>query len=124
MIDPDRFGRRAEALSELLGERLGVRGRGIETRLARAGRKLPRRGRRAATEIAQASRRMAHPRLARLHDPARLDAAFNRLTAHLRRIDPAERRRQAVLSVLAVILVNLMLVGLGVWAVLRWRGLA
>jgi len=124
MIDPDRFRRRAGALSELLGERLGVRGRGAETRLARAGRKLPRRGRRAAAEIVQTSRRMAHPRLARLHDPARLDAAFDSLTAHLRRIDPAERRRQAVLSVLAVILVNLMIVGLGVWAVLHWRGLA
>ena len=105
MIDPDRFHRRAERLNALSRERLG------------------RRYRRAGAEIAAASRRMDHPRLARLHDPARLEAAFDDLTAYLRRIDPAERRRQAVLSVLAVIFVNLMLVGLALWAILRWRGL-
>lgn len=123
MIDPTKFHRRAEALSALLGERLGLRGPGVETRLARAGRKLPRRQRRDAREIAQVAGRIDHPRLARLHDPARLDAAFQSLGAHLKRIDPAARRRQAVLSVLAVILVNLMLVGLGLWALLHWRGL-
>jgi len=124
MIDPDRFHRRAERLNALLRERLGVRGRDLEARLRRAGRALPRRYRRAGAEIAATSRRMDHPRLARLHDPARLEAAFDDLTAYLRHIDPAERRRQAVLSVLAVIFVNLMLVGLALWAILRWRGLA
>jgi hypothetical protein len=124
MIDPGKFHRRADALSAMLRHRLGVRGRGITSRLARAGRRLPRAERRAAREIAAAAPLMAHPKLARLTDTAQLDAAFDMLSAHLETIDPAERRRRAWLSVLAVIVVNLALLAAGLVALLKWQGLA
>jgi hypothetical protein len=67
---------------------------------------------------------MAHPKLARLTDTAQLDAAFDMLSAHLEKIDPAERRRRAWLSVLAVIVVNLALLAAALIALLKWQGLA
>lgn len=123
MIDPHKFHKRAEALGDLLQERLGVRGRGLERRLARAERLLPRSVRRECRQIAQAGRFIGHPKLARLIDPVRMDRAFDSVTAHLRRIDRAEARRNAVLSVLAVVVFNLVLLGVGVVALLRWQGL-
>ncbi|WP_397542445.1 hypothetical protein [Roseovarius salis] len=123
MIEPEKFRERSDALSALLRAKLGVRGSGLETRLARAGRRLPRAGRRAARDITGAARRMAHPKLARLNDPARLDAAFDALTAHLKGIDRADRRRHAILSVLAVVVINLILLAFGLAAFLQWQGL-
>lgn len=123
MIDPARFHRNAQALSEALHSRLGVSGRDLGTRLARAGRLLPRALRRDSRQIAQAGRMIGHPKLARLVDTARTDQAFARLGAHLKGIDPAERRRQALLSRLAVVVFNLMVLGAGLLALLAWRGL-
>lgn len=123
MIDPHRFHKRTEALSDLLQARLGVRGRGLERRLARAGRMLPRAVRREGQKIMQAGRLIGHPKLARLIDPVRTDRSFDIVTAHLKRFDRAEVRRNAVLSVLAVVVFNLMLLGLGVVALLRWQSL-
>lgn len=123
MIDPERFRERSEALSEALHAKLGVRGRGLEARLRRAGRRLPKQARRAGQEIIAASRRVDHPKLARLDNPARLDAAFDRISADLSGADRGERRRVALLSVLAALVLNLMLLGLGVIVLLRWQGL-
>lgn len=123
MIDPQRYHQRAEALNEMLQARLGVRGKGLDSRLARAGRRLPRPQRRAAREIARAGRHIGHPKLARLIDPVRTEQAFDSLTAHLKGIDRAEVRRHALLSWLAVVVFNLLVLGLAVLALVKWQAL-
>ena len=72
--------------------------------------------------VRDAERLMDHPRLARLVDPVKMNAAFDGLSAHLKRLDRAEARRTALLSWLAVVIFNLAVLGLLVLAVLRWRG--
>jgi|SRR6056297_2711926 len=122
MIEPEKFRQRRDALVDLLEARMGVRGKTLRKRLARAGRRLPRGVRRDGQRIVQAERLMDHPRLARLVDPVKMNAAFDGLSAHLKRLDRAEARRTALLSWLAVVIFNLAVLGLLVLAVLRWRG--
>lgn len=112
----------AEALSELLHRNLGARGVGLEARLAHAGRRLPARIRRRAAEIVDAEKRAENPRLARMNDPAALARAFAEVETHLRRIDPAQRRRGAVISLAASLSLALIGAGGGLIAVLVWRG--
>ena len=124
MIDPQRYQQRAEALSEMLQARLGIRGKGPAARLARARRRLPKAQRREAREIARAGRLIGHPKLARLIDPVRTEQAFDGLTAHLKGINRAEVRRHALLTWLAVVVFNLLVLGLAVLALLKWQALS
>ena len=114
MTDPTTYAARAHDLSETLQARLGVRGRGLERRLRRAGRRLPRHVRRAGQEIVEAGRLMGHPKLSRLVDPAGLDAAFDTVNGHLKGVNRAEARRNALLNLAASIVFNLMVLGLGI----------
>ena len=79
-------------------DKLGGRGRSLEKRFARAGRLLPKRIRRAGRRITEAQAALHHPKLARLQDPKALNAAFAEITAHLKTIDPADRRKGLVLG--------------------------
>ncbi len=115
-------GEMAVTLSELLHEKLGVRGAGLEDRLDRAGRRLPARIRRQARAIAEAAGREANPRLARQNDPAALARAFAEVEAHLKKIDATGRRVGAALGVLASASFGLLAVSAGLVTYLRWRG--
>lgn len=123
MIDQQVFYRDSRALAKLLQARLGSRGETLAQQIRRAGRRLPAEIRRTGAEIVGAETVMAHPRLARLVHPARLEAAFESLSAHLKTVDPADRRRHALLSALAVVVFNLLLLGLGLAVFLKWQGL-
>ncbi len=100
----------ASELSLLLHQKLGVRGGGLEAKLARAGRLLPRRIRADASEIIEAEKREGNPRLARQTDPAALARAYKSVETHLQKIDVADRRRGKILSVLASIAFGLIVV--------------
>lgn len=113
----------ASELSLLLHQRLGVKGGGLEAKVARAGRRLPARVRRAALEIAEAEKRAENPRLARQVDTRALDRAFAEVAAHLKAVDPAERRKDLILSVLGSIALGLLGLFAAVVAVMVWRGL-
>lgn len=108
--------------SALMGERLGLRGATLAQRVARAGRMLPRRIRRDARYLAEAEGMASHPRLARLVDPDRFDAAQGALAAYLTTIDPSERRMTRIIGITAVIVFDLLVIALLVVVVLRWRG--
>lgn len=112
----------AAALADLLHRKLGVGGAGLEARVRRAGRLLPRRIRRQALAIAEAEERAANPRLARQNDPAALRRAFAEVEAHLRKIDPADRRIGAAIGLASSIAFSLLAVAAGLVAYLRWRG--
>jgi hypothetical protein len=122
MIDPKPFQDKTEELAHLLQDRLGIRGKTFSKRLRRAGRLLPRFARRAGGDVAQAEAMMGHPRLAALVDPDRFNRAATILGDHLKDIDPKERRKTRVLHLLASIVLNLALLGVAVYAVLRAVG--
>lgn len=112
----------AAAVSLLLHRKLGLRGGGLEAKLARAGRRLPRRIRRRVAQIAEAEKREGNPKLARMTDPEALNRAFAEVERHLRKIDPAARRRGALLGVLGSIAMGFLAISAAVIAVLVWRG--
>lgn len=114
--------RRAAALDRLLAERLGLRAGGLQSRATRARRRLPASVRRDLAEVGRAVHLLGHPRLERQIDMPRLVRAFERAEAHLAAIDPAERRRTAVLRLAAAMMTNLLLVFALFLAVLIWRG--
>ena len=123
MTDPDRFQQRADSLSELLKKRLGIRGKSFPARLGRAKRRLPRAHRADLAQLRQASSLVGHPKLARLVDAVRTEQAFDSITAHLKTIDRAEARRHAMLTWLAVLVFNLLVLGLAVLAFVKWQAL-
>jgi len=112
----------AAEVAELLEARLGVRGTTLEARVARARRQLPAALRAAAADLVEAQRMVAHPRLARRIDAARVARAHAALVAHLTALDRAAARRAAVLDVLATTGFQLLAVAGLVLAVLVWRG--
>ncbi len=112
----------AEAVSLMLQQKLGVRGAGLEDKLARAGRRLPRRIRRRVAEIAEAEKREGNPKLARMTDPAALAQAFDEVEAHLNRIDVADRRWGAVLGMLGSVAISLLVVFAALVSYLVWQG--
>ncbi len=112
-----------QELCALLDEKLSL-GRGpLQTRLNRAGRRLPARIRDQAQVVAEAETLAAHPKLARRIDHARVARAHAEARAHLRSIDPADRRRGAVLGILGGLAFNLLLLAGLTLAFLHWRGI-
>ena len=121
MIDIERFHGRVERLEARLQAKLGLRGRNLEARLRRAGRRLPKQLHRAGQVISDAQAKVQHPKLVRLTNSDQIDHAFTQLNAHLETIDPAERRKGAVLGILGGMVFNLILLALGVAALMHWQ---
>ena len=121
MIEVEKFRNRIKALEGLVQLKLGVGGRTLSGRFSRAGRRLPKRIQRAGRIITDAEVRMAHPRLARLHDPKAINAAFSEIAAHLETIDPADRRKGRVLGVLGGMAFNLILLIGVIIILLYWQ---
>jgi len=114
---------RADKLAAMIEDKLGVRGQGLEAKLARAGRRLPKHLRRELGYVVQALLMQENPRLARQIDWARIDSAFAAAEHHLRQVDPTERRLGAVINWLAGNAANLLIVAGLAAAVMAWRGL-
>ncbi len=109
-------------LSAALERHLGVKGRTLAQQVKRAGRRLPRRVRADARLLSEAEAVAGHPRLLRQLDQAQLDRALQDLTTHLAGIDRAEARRTRILSMLAGIAFNMILLFAAVVVLLRMRG--
>lgn len=112
----------AAEVAGLLRDRLGVGGRTLADRVARARRRLPPALRVAAAELVAAQRMAAHPRLARRIDPGRVARAHAALVAHLTTIDRAAARRAAALDFVATVGFQILAVIGLVLALLVWRG--
>ena len=66
---------------------------------------------------------MRHPKLARLIKADQIDRAFTHLNEHLETIDPADRRKGAILGMLGGMVFNLILLIGALIAVLHWQGM-
>lgn len=112
----------AAALSTALERRLGVKGRTLAQQVKRAGRRLPKRIRTQAQLVAQAEAVSGNPRLLRQLGDAAVAQACADVTEHLAGIDRAEARRARLISILAVLAFNFILLFTAVVVFLRMRG--
>ncbi|MFT6911442.1 MAG: hypothetical protein ACJAQW_000036 [Paracoccaceae bacterium] len=108
-------------LAQLMQTRLGVRrGATFRAKIDHAGRLLPPSLRREALFLIETEQRTAHPKLRMQIDPARVMHAYKGLSAYLRGLDPADRRKGIVLGALASLSFNLLLFGGALTAFLMW----
>ena len=107
----------------MLRTRLRLRGRDFGVQLRRAGRLLPKRIHRAGRVLTEARTKLSHPKLARQIDPVLVEKAFEEINAHLATVDPADRRKGAILGWLGALVFNLIVVCALVIGLLRWQGL-
>ena len=115
--------RQSEDLTKMFGARLGVGGGSLSARLGRAGRDVPRGIRREAEMLVDAERMLAHPKLRKQVDPRQIDHAYRVSASWLGGVNPAERRKDRILSFLAVNVVNLGLLAVLIGVLPSWRGL-
>jgi hypothetical protein len=123
MIDLKTVRRDIDAASEKLRTRLGARGRTLTQRLKRAGRALPKPARQAGWRLVELEKLLANPRLRRLVSRPELDTALADLNVHLDKVNPSERRKDRLLGFVGSAVGNLLLLGVLVIILLRWRGL-
>ena len=112
----------SDRIATMMEERLGVRGSGLEGKLNRAGRRLPKCVRREAERLVQAERMLGHPKLMMQTDPVVISHAAKRCEKYLKSVDPAERRKDAILAFLAVNSLNMLLIAVAFIAYMAWSG--
>lgn len=118
----DDFARMATQLNALLDEKLGLRKGPLAQRARRAGRRLPARVRAALLRVAEAETMSAHPKLAQRIDAVTVRRARAEAEAHLKTIDPADRRLGVILGALGGLAFNVLLFLALLLVVLRWQG--
>lgn len=106
----------------LIEKRLRIKGATLEKALSKSGRLLPKWAHREGRYLAQACQFMGHPKLRLMIDESKVSKAHRTLVAHLKTIDPAERRKTQVLGLLGVISFNLIIVSIALISFLNWRG--
>ncbi len=122
MMDSKDMAARSDALRAQLKERLGVKSATLAQGFRRAGRRLPRRIRARGKALANAEAMIRNPKLARQLDARAVLRDFDEVSAHLRGIDVADRRKGAWLRLAGAIAANLLAVGIGFLVWLLWRG--
>lgn len=111
-----------KALKALRGK-LGVKARDLRRGMKRAGRRLPRDAHRAAEVISNAKAHLGHPKLGRMVDLHSVSTAETVLHTHLDKIDPKERRKDLILSMLGTQAFNVLGIVALVVGLMAWRGL-
>ncbi len=114
----------ADRVAGLMEERLRVRGAGLTEKLRKGGRLLPRKVRAQAQVLAQAATLAQNPKLLMQLDQSSVAVAYDVCVKHLGKVDAWDRRKGAIFAVAASIAGSVLVVGLLVLAVLRWRGFA
>ncbi|MGR3323702.1 MAG: hypothetical protein ACU0DK_17430 [Pseudooceanicola sp.] len=109
-------------LRDLANEKLGFRAASLDAALRKAGRRLPRRVRAAGKRIVSAQKLADHPKLSRQVDMDRVRRDARHVELYLAEIDPADRRKGAILSVLGSLAFNLLAFAALALAFARWRG--
>lgn len=112
----------ADEVKRLIEERLRVKAHTLEKALSRSGRLLPKWAQREGSYLVHAQHYMGHPKLRLMIDDAKVQKAHAALVAHLKTIDPSERRTTRILGILGVVSFNLILVVAGLIGYLMWRG--
>jgi hypothetical protein len=122
MKDRTDIAGKAADLQKQLRAKLGVKSGSLEQGLHKAGRRLPRRVRARGQVIVDAQKLAGHPKLARQVNAVEIRDAYNGVSAHLGKIDVADRRKGKLLGLAGTIAGNLLIVVVGFLVWLWWRG--
>lgn len=112
----------AEEVRLLIEKQLRIKGKTLERAIGRAGRLLPKWAQRDGRYLAQATELMAHPKLRLMVDEHKVEKAHRNLITHLETLDPSERRKGFILSVLGSVSFSLIAVLGALVCCLMWRG--
>ncbi|MEO1307948.1 MAG: hypothetical protein AAFV38_08470 [Pseudomonadota bacterium] len=113
----------AAKLAKLMHERLGIRrGENFADKVRIAGRLLPRHVRRDAQILVESLPLLGHPKLARQVDDRQIKLAYRGVERHLLQIDRAYVVKGRILSVLAVIAFNILLIAGLIIGYMVWNG--
>ena len=110
-------------VSEMIGERLRVRGKSLQTRVKKAGRLLPKSVRRAAGELVQAQEMAENPLLAKVVDPDAISRAYQTCVRFLTEIDPVAAKSRARYNMASLVSLQVIIVAVLAIVVMQWRGL-
>ena len=105
-----------------LADKLRVRGRSLAVQVRQAGRRLPRAVRRDAVYLVQTVGFAANPKLARMIDMRRAQAAHRNILLFLETVDVAAERRGLALQIAASIAFAILVTGILLLYVLVQRG--
>lgn len=119
----DAFDTQMDRISDLLEDRMGLKSGDLPARLRKAARVMPRRVNRRARMLSDKMEMAGHPKLRLMLDMPALCVAARDVAEWLQTVDPAERRKDLVLGILASLSFNLIAVFTLVVVVLHWRGL-
>lgn len=122
MIDEHKISDQIAQLEELLQTKLGLRGKTLAQRLNKAGRRIPNRIHKAGQTIIKAQSVFGMPKLMLQIDPETVTTAFSTIETYLETLDPKDRRKGTMLSLLGSLSFNLLAIALLLFIVLRWRG--
>ena len=122
MIDPNQIRQVNQDLCLLAGEKFSVKTANLEKAMRKIGRRLPKWAHKQADVLVKAEAMSGHPKLMMMLDAGEIKTAEIKLRTAFDAIDPKDRRKGAVLSVLGSLSLSLFaLIGLVV-LVLWWRG--
>lgn len=110
-------------VSEMIGERLRVRGANLKARVKKAGRLLPKSVRRAAGELVEAEEMAQNPVLAKIVDADAVSRAYQTCVRFLTDVDPDAARSRARYNMASLISLQVIIVAVLAIAVMQWRGL-
>lgn len=122
MLDPNDLNRKATRLRHLARTKFGVGGDTLEVAMRRVGRRVPKRIQSQAKIVIKAQKALGHPKLWMQVDAGRVEQAFRIVEAHLQSVDPDDRRKGFLLSMLGSLVFNLMLLAALLVLLLIWRG--
>lgn len=105
-----------------LADKLRVRGRSLAVQVRKAGRRLPRAVRRDAVYLVQTVGLADNPKLARMIDMRRAQAAHRNILIYLENVDIAAERRGIALQIAASIALAILVTGILLLFVLVQRG--
>jgi len=105
-----------------LADKLRVRGRSLAVQVRKAGRRLPRAVRRDAVYLVQTVGLADNPKLARMIDMTRAQAAHRNILQFLQTVDVAAERRGIAIQIIASIALAILVTGILLLIVLVQRG--
>jgi hypothetical protein len=112
----------ADRVSDLLQERLRIKGRDLSDRLSKGGRKLPRKVRAAAEGLALAAEQSHNAKLLVQIDEELVARNYDICVKHLTGLNRWDKRKGVLLGLTASILFSLVAVVALLIGVLIWRG--
>lgn len=110
------------ALTQLMRQKLRVRGNTLPIVLARGKYRLPKRIVRAVNRLIEAETMAENPRLQMMLDHQALDASIREVERFLADIDPSDERKGWYLGILASLVINLLTLAILLIAVMLWQG--